>query len=162
MPGRVTRAPRVNRGMRTLAAFALASLLWIAALSTVCRARVDPDGTADALARRRMSAWRQSAGNPEWDLMARAFTAWSMAELAARDPNRRAGCLGVMDEIIAQTLADESRHGAERFLLPYGRGEKKSLFVDSEVTLMLGLRRLVEEKPEYRPLFAARVAAMEK
>ena len=89
--------------------------------------------------------------NPEWDFMQRTFLLLSLADLALDQPDRQAELIGLMDEIIAETLADEARHGHRYFLLSYADREafidpqERSIFVDGEIALMLGARRLVED-----------------
>lgn len=100
--------------------------------------------------------------NPEWDLMARTFTALSFANLALAEPTSRAAHLAVVDAVVRRTLADEQLRDDE-FLLPYVHRAEfrdsagRSLFVDGEVALMLAARQLVEPLPEYAPLLAHRV-----
>src|SRR5437867_2848542 len=153
--------------MRTFASLAVATLLWLLILPRLYRD--DPAQLGEALERRQLSLWsdpvergRLRAANPEWDFMGRAFVSWSMANLARSDPSQRAACLEVMDAVISQTLDEEARLGPAHFLMPYGSEVKQSLFIDGEIALMLGLRRQVEEKPSYQPLFAARVEKMAK
>ena len=102
----------------------------------------------------------------EWDFMWRSFTAWALVNQALRDPAGARARLEVVDEIIADTLRLEREKGFRHFLLPYGSARpfvsrpEGSQFVDGEIALMIGLRRLVEEKESYKPLLAARVDAM--
>lgn len=113
------------------------------------------------------SAARTREANPEWDFMGRTFLAWSAANLALREPARRAEHLAAMDQLIARTLELEAQHGFRYFLMAYGQGDgyvarpAGSLFVDGEVALMLALRRLVEDRPVDRALLQSRLALME-
>src|SRR6266581_2570012 len=100
--------------MRTFAALAAAALVWLAVLPHLYHP--SPGPMAAALARRQLALWsdpveraRLRASNPEWDFMGRAFTAWSMANLARAEPARRAEYLRSIDAIIAATLDDEAQ-----------------------------------------------------
>lgn len=104
--------------------------------------------------------------NAEWDFMGRSFLVWSLAEMALREPGAKQAYLRVIDEIVAETIRLEREQGIYFFLMPYARAgpfvqkPERSLFLDSEIALMLAVRRVVEDKPGYRPLLAERVAAM--
>ena len=104
--------------------------------------------------------------NAEWDFMGRSFLVWSLADMALREPAAKPVYLPVMDQIIGETLRLEREQGIYCFLMPYAKAQPfveqpaRSLFLDSELALMLASRRAVEEKAEYRPLLAERVAAM--
>jgi hypothetical protein len=106
------------------------------------------------------------AANPEWDLMARSFFVWSMAELATRDPSARKDALAAMDEVIADTRRLERERGYVYFLLPYGHnapfvvGPQTSQFLDGEIALMLASRSLVERRAEDLAELATRVQRM--
>ena len=98
--------------------------------------------------------------------MGRSFLVWSLADMALREPAAKPVYLPVMDQIIGETLRLEREQGIYCFLMPYAKAQPfveqpaRSLFLDSELALMLASRRAVEEKAEYRPLLAERVAAM--
>ena len=80
--------------------------------------------------------------------MGRSFVAWALANRALREPARAGEMLRGIDRILAGMLAVERAGGFRAFLLPYARGAFKSegsLFVDSEVALTCGLRRLVRD-----------------
>lgn len=116
-------------------------------------------------ARREAAVRSLRAQNPEWDFMARTFSAYALAELALAEPDRRAERLAAIDTLIAQTVADDAR-GPTWFLLPYGEAEPfrvlpaRSVFVDGEIALMMGLRRLVEEREDLRAPMAERLDAV--
>jgi hypothetical protein len=126
-----------------------------------------------ALEKGQLTLWREEAfaqdrrTNPEWDLMARTFTGYALANQALRDPAGRAARLAALDELIDDTLAQERDHGMEHFLLPYAQASPwleqpaRSQFLDGELALLLAARRLVEEKPAYREPLRERVAAIE-
>ncbi|MFT5681358.1 MAG: hypothetical protein ACI8RZ_002264 [Myxococcota bacterium] len=88
--------------------------------------------------------------NPEWDFMARTFLALTLAEHALADPTEAPRAIATLDAIITDTLAAEADHGAKWYLLPYAdradfEGEGRSLFVDGEILVMLGARRLIAD-----------------
>ncbi len=105
-----------------------------------------------------------SSLNPEWDLMQRTFSVLALAELALAAPDARQPALTAMDHLIENTLAREAAGGHEAFLLPYaGRAPfvqqpARSLFVDGELALMAGVRRLVAEHPGWAALQRQRVS----
>ena len=104
--------------------------------------------------------------NAEWDFMGRTFLVWSLANMSLRDPASAPGALKVMDQIIDETLKLERERGLYFFLMHYAQTRPfnvqpaHSLFLDSEIAMMLAARRLVEEKPEYKPLLQERVELM--
>ncbi len=88
--------------------------------------------------------------NPEWDFMARTFLSLTLAERALADPAEIPGALETLDAILTDTLAAEAAHGPTWYLLPYARqewfhGDGRSLFVDGEILVMLGARRLISD-----------------
>ncbi|MFH1467110.1 MAG: hypothetical protein ABIO70_22190 [Pseudomonadota bacterium] len=91
--------------------------------------------------------------NPEWDFMQRTFLVLSLADAALAEPARQPELLPVMDSLIDDTLAQIEAHGARWFLMdyvdraPFRNTQGRSLFVDGEVALMLGARRLVRDDP---------------
>ncbi|MGC4115765.1 MAG: hypothetical protein QM765_14425 [Myxococcales bacterium] len=109
---------------------------------------------------------RMRASNAEWDFMGRSFLAWSLANMALRDPTTQPKALAVIDQIIEETLRLEAEKGPEFFLMPYARRAPfvmqpaRSQFLDGEIALMLAMRRALEDKPQYRSLLAERVLLM--
>ena len=104
--------------------------------------------------------------NPEWDFMGRVFLVLALAEMSVREPVLQATNLATMDRVIDDTLRLERERTMHVFLLPYSKTRpfvqqpERSLFIDSEIALMLGARRLVVEKPELKPLMTERITAM--
>jgi hypothetical protein len=94
------------------------------------------------------------ATSDEWDLMGRTFTAWALANMALRDPEQRTVYLAALDRILEGTQKLVRDRGFRYFLLPYGKGRsfrtrpERSLFVDGELALVMGLRRLVSGEPD--------------
>lgn len=126
---------------------------------------------AAELAARHVDVWsraeeiaRMHEASGEWDFMGRTYVAWSLANMALRDPSRRDDYLAPLDRIIADTLRLEREHGLLYFLLPYARARPfvespaRSLFVDGEIALMLALRRLVAEDDAAKREFDLRAA----
>ncbi len=109
---------------------------------------------------------RMRASNAEWDFMGRSFLVWSLANMGLRQPADKAAYLQTIDRIIDETLQLEKQEGMCFFLMPYAKARPyiaqpaHSLFLDGEIALMLAARRVLEEKPEYKPLLTARTEAI--
>src|SRR5436190_3543979 len=103
------------------------------------------------------------ASNAEWDFMGRSFLVWSLANMGLREPALKPVCLETMDRIIEETLRLEKDEGMCIFLMSYAKTNSyvvqppRSLFIDGEIALMIGARRLLEEKAGYQPLLGERV-----
>ncbi len=133
---------------------------------------------ADAMAARFIHLWgdphrlddqvaQLAAINPEWDFMGRTYLVLALANMALRDPGREAELLDVMDAVIDDTLRREEAGGQETFLLDYATWSDfvdpsgRSVFVDGEMALMIGARRLVrDDRPELAAEGGARVERM--
>ncbi|MBN1417313.1 MAG: hypothetical protein JXP34_00975 [Planctomycetes bacterium] len=182
MPGRRTRI------LASIAAIVLATAVWLPALRLIFDP--DPDAffsggalppRARLLAERHLRMWRDPdlrrgeiermrIRNAEWDFMGRSFFVWSLANLAIREPARAPECVEVMDAIIGETIRIEDEGGVHAFLMPYGRSGRfvqsapgeppRSHFIDGEIALMLGMRRLVEEREDYRAPLRIRIDRM--
>lgn len=104
--------------------------------------------------------------NAEWDFMVRTYLVLSLANMGFRDPASRGTYLEIIDLIIDETIHLEQEYGIYYFLMDYARSgsfistTERSLFQDGEIALMLGARRLLEEKEAYRPLLTERVEMM--
>jgi len=109
---------------------------------------------------------RMRRSNAEWDFMGRSFLVWSLAEMGLREPSQKAAYLQVMDQIIEETIQLERDQGIYVFLMGYAKSRPylvqpaRSHFIDGEIALMLASRRMLEEKPEYRPMLTERVNQM--
>ena len=96
--------------------------------------------------------------NAEWDFMARTYLVLAFANLALAHPERRDLYLGKIDRIIETTLALESQRGMYFFLMPYASSAEfvmqpaRSTFIDGEIALMLGARRMVLDDPRLAEL----------
>jgi hypothetical protein len=130
---------------------------------------------AQALASRHLALWtqpdfkaaelgRMRRSNAEWDFMGRTFLALSLCEMSLREPASQAHWLAIVDDILAETLRLEREHGPFFFLMPYAQARPfvqqpvRSLFLDSEIALMLAARELVAPKPEWRGELTNRIA----
>lgn len=100
--------------------------------------------------------------NPEWDFMGRTFLVLALANLCFHNPNGQHRYLSVIDRIIDDTLATEAERGMHYFLMAYSRSRPfiqqppRSAFLDGEIALMLGARRLVEDDTRYAEIMNAR------
>jgi hypothetical protein len=144
----------MNRALKALAATLLALPLAATLTSAACtpstdawyEARIDDWSTGQA-----PPSYAEMRGqNPEWDFMARTFLALTLAEHALADPTEAPRAIATLDAIIADTLASEAEHGQGWYLLPYAQradylGTGRSLFVDGEILVMLGARRLIAD-----------------
>jgi len=172
----------LRQALRTAVALLVATLVWLPSLHLFF-ARNQHDAFVDRgiaprtseLAARQiqtllggptseLGAQHQASG--EWDFMGRTYVAWSLANMALRDPQAKASYLEKMDKIISETLAVEKDNGFQYFLLPYWRARPfvanppRSIFVDGEIALMLALRRLVDDNPEDKRALEERVSVI--
>jgi hypothetical protein len=108
------------------------------------------------------------AQNPEWDLMARTFLVLALADMALGSPRESGRFLAAIDRIVADTLAVERTRGQLAFLLPYaGSGRfsdpaARSLFVDGEIALMLGVRQIVRPRGDDALVLEQRARLVER
>ena len=175
---------RANRILAGLAALLLASAIWIPCLHFFFASPASdfhpPEGLslkARQLAARHLQLWtdpglreqelrRMRASNAEWDFMGRSFLVWSLAKMGLREPESKHLYLQTIDQIIDETVRLEKQDGMYFFLMPYAKTGRyvaqpeHSLFLDGEIALMLASRRILEEKPEYKPLLTERVNAI--
>ena len=166
--------PAVDDGpmslMRTFLLLLVATAVWIPSVHFVFRPGAPRELAPALAARQRVLALRDDnagqdvlrANNPEWDLMVRTFTVLSFANLALKEPDRKAEHLAVIDAVLDRTLRDEQK-GLDTFLLPYVHHDVfrdasgRSLFVDGEVALMLAARQLVAPREDLAPLLRERI-----
>lgn len=184
----VQTEPRVMTRLRQilagLAAILIAALIWLPCLhffftKPVSHFRQEQGLSPEArqLAARHLQLWtdqtlratelnKMRVSNAEWDFMGRSYLVWSLANMALRDPASKPLYLQTMDQIIDETLRLEKQEGMYFFLMSYAKDQPyvmqpaHSLFLDGEIALMLAARRVVEEKPEYKPLLTERVNAI--
>lgn len=120
--------------------------------------------TTPDLRNRELAQMRQL--NPEWDFMSRTFLILALANIALRDESRVPQCLQVIDLIIENTLIIEQEDGFREFLLGYGYADNwkvkppRSIFVDGEISLMIGARRMVADRADYQKMMVERIGIM--
>ena len=178
--------PRSKRILTGLAALVLAAIIWLPCLHFLFARPVSEfrearglSPKARELAARHLLLWtepalreqelrKMRASNAEWDFMGRSFLVWSLANMGLREPASKPLYLQTMDRIIDETLQLEKQEGMYFFLMPYAKGRNyvaqpaHSLFLDGEIALMLASRRVLEEKPEYKPRDKIKTPAGEK
>ena len=169
-----------------VAAFALAAALWLPCLHFCFRKPLSDfyqdQGTspkARQLAARHLHLWadparrqvelkRMRRSNAEWDFMGRSFLVWSLANLGLREPQAQTQYLEIIDQIIQETVRIEREDGIYAFLMPYAKARPyvvkpaRSLFIDGEIALMMGARRLLQEEPAYQAPMTERLNSIEQ
>ncbi len=151
--------------MRKTAALVVAAALWLPSLHLWFRP--DPAALARGLEARSIATEalaEMRATNAEWDFMARTYLVLAFANLALAHPERQATYLAQIDRLIDATLTAEAEHGMYFFLMPYARSAEfieqpaRSTFIDGEIALMLGARRMVRDDERYAALHRLRAA----
>ena len=172
----------LKRRLSEFFALGLASVIWLPSMHLFWRPRIAMGpATTDAIAVPMANSLENMWGsinsdhsaitpmrqvNPEWDFMGRTFFILGEANLALRRPDRKQRCLQAMDAILHDTIAMETEFGMEHFLLDYHRDNPwvetppASIFVDGEIALCIGARRLIEEDPLWRQPFQMRIAGI--
>src|SRR5262245_48588422 len=150
-----------------------ATLVWIPSVHFFYRP--EPKEIAGGLEQRALSMWSERAEldeaiarmrqtNAEWDFMSRTYLVLAFANSALREPERRKELLSAIDAIIDETLAIERSEGMHFFLMSYSKSSpfivqpERSVFIDGELALMLGARRMVAENAHYARLHRERAA----
>ncbi|SPE51094.1 conserved exported hypothetical protein [Verrucomicrobia bacterium] len=177
---------RMRQASLSLAAMAMATGLWLPCLHLVFRRPLSDfyqekgiSPKAKQLAARHLQLWTDPAlrqaelrkmrsSNAEWDFMGRSFLVWSLVNMAMREPQLKAHYLPVIDEIIQETVKIEQQDGIYAFLMPYAKNRPyvikpaRSLFIDGEIALMMGARRMLNEEPAYRKPMTERLNLIEQ
>jgi hypothetical protein len=180
----MSKAQFARKPLLAIVAFVIAASAWLPSMHLLFKPNLDDYVTettispkAQALASRHLALWsdpdlraveieKMRRSNAEWDFMGRTFFVLALANMALKQPEAKHEYLEIMDAIIDETIRLEQENGADYFLMAYARygpfrsSKGRSLFVDSEIALMLAMRRLVEEKMEYQPLLTERVETM--
>jgi hypothetical protein len=167
---KLTTSRRIGLGFVCLL---IATSVWMPLLHLVfkpgdgaLRSTVGIAPQARLLAQRHIDLWadspshqaeidRMRINNPEWDFMGRTYLVLSLANMCLREPEREDEYVTVMDRIIADTLKVVDREGIMHFLMDYARAGDfrqqpvRSIFLDGEIALMLGARRLIRENDAY-------------
>jgi Linalool dehydratase/isomerase len=173
-----------RRILQGLLALFLAAAIWLPSLHLFYSANVDDYFAEEGiglktrlLADRQLKLWtdpelraheiyKMRGTNAEWDFMGRSYLAWALANMALRDPGAKDTYLEVIDRIIDETIKLEEERGHLYFLMNYAKGNNfmiqpnRSLFIDGEIALMLGMRRIIEEKPRYEDEMRKRIDIM--
>ncbi|MCE5277805.1 MAG: hypothetical protein ABFD92_10700 [Planctomycetaceae bacterium] len=180
MDSPIRKTPFTGRNfLLTIITLPLAALLWLPCMHLLLRPTAGeldrpPGPMANGMLEYHLNLWTDPASrekevaairrsNAEWDFMARSYFVWAMGNAALRDPALAPRVLPIMDLIIDQTVDLEKKEGIYVFLMPYARSSPwimhppRSLFLDGEIALMMGLRRMVQEKPQYRTAMKERI-----
>jgi len=165
--------PLKRRLLLGAVSLAVATAIWMPLLhfvfiprQGVFRSQTGISPLAQQLARRHLDLWESPSrgqdveimrvNNPEWDFMGRTYLVLSLANMSLREPSLRAEYLPVIDRIIDDTEQLVARKGIHYFLMDYAREGRfiqqpvRSIFIDGEVALMMGARRLIEDNDRYR------------
>ncbi len=177
---------RLKRAGLALAAFLIAAAIWLPCIHFFYRTPVSDfyqasgiSPKARELAARHLQLWtepklrdlelqKMRAINAEWDFMGRTFLVWSLANMGLREPEMKTQYLPVIDQIIEETIKIEREKGIYAFLMPYAKDRPyfiqpaHSLFLDGEIALMMGARRMLQEQPSYKQPMTERLALIEK
>jgi len=169
-----------------LAAFLLATAIWLPCLHLFFRKPlsnlyqekgISPKATQ--LAARHLQLWTEPSlrqaelkkmrtSNAEWDFMGRSFLVWSLVNMGLRDPETKSRYLPIIDQIIEETVKIEQQDGIYAFLMPYAKDRSymikpaRSLFIDGELALMQGARRMLQEYPAYQQPMTERLKIIEQ
>ena len=168
-----------------LVALTLATAIWLPCLHLLFRKPLTDfcqekgvSPKARQLAARHLQLWTEPASrqvelkkmrssNAEWDFMGRSFLAWSLVNMGLREPESKAQYLPVIDQIIQETVRIETEEGIYAFLMPYAKARPymvkpaRSLFLDGEIALMMGARRMLQEEPAYKQPMTERLKLIE-
>ncbi len=169
-----------------LCAFAIAMAVWLPCLHFFYARPLSDfyqetgiSPKARELAARHLQLWTEPAlrtaelkkmrgSNAEWDFMGRSFLVWSLANMGMREPQMKEQYLPVIDQIIRETVKIEQQDGIYAFLMPYAKDRPymvkpaRSLFIDGEIALMMGARRMLQEEPAYKQPMTERLEAIEQ
>jgi hypothetical protein len=169
-----------------LVALALATAMWVPCLHLFFRKPladfyqekgVSPK--AKQLVARHLRLWteprlrqaelkKMRSSNAEWDFMGRSYLVWSLVNMGLREPETKAQYLPVIDQIIQETVKIEQEDGIYAFLMPYAKDRPymikpaRSLFIDGEIALMMGARRMLQEEPAYKEPMTVRLKLIER
>ncbi len=169
-----------------VAAVLLATAIWLPGLHLFFRKPLSDfyqehgiSPKARQLAARHLQLWTEPAlrqaelkkmrtSNAEWDFMGRSFLVRSLVNMGLREPQTTQQYLPIIDEIIRETVKIEQHDGIYAFLMPYARDRAyvvkpaRSLFVDGEIALMMGARRMLQEQPAYKQPMTERLNLIEQ
>ena len=176
----------LQKACLTLAALAVAAAIWVPCLHFFFRKPLSDfyqekgvSPKARQLAARHLQLWTEPSlrqaelkkmrgSNAEWDFMGRSFLVWSLVNIGLREPETKTEYLSIIDQIIQETVRIEQEEGMYKFLMPYAKDRPyvikpaRSLFIDGEIALMMGARRMLQEEPAYRQPMGERLKAIER
>src|SRR6266571_819674 len=130
---------RLKKASLSLAAFAVATAIWLPCLHLFFRKPVSDfyqekgiSPKAKQLAARHLQLWteptlrqvelkKMRTSNAEWDFMGRSFLVWALANMGLREPEAKLRYLTTIDKIIEETLKVEKQDGIYTFLMPYAK-----------------------------------------
>ena len=169
-----------------LVAFGLATAIWVPCLHLFFRKPLSDfyqekglSPKAKQLAARHLRLWTEPSlrqaelkkmrgSNAEWDFMGRSFLVWSLVNMGLREPETKAQYLPIIDQIIQETVKIEQQDGIYAFLMPYAKDRPymikpaRSLFIDGEIALMMGARRMLQEDTAYKEPMTERLKLIER
>ena len=169
-----------------LVALAVAAAIWVPCLHLFFRKPLSDfyqekgvSPKARQLAARHLHLWTEPSlrqaelrkmrgSNAEWDFMGRSFLVWSLVNMGLREPEARTRYLPIIDQIIQETVSIEQQDGIYAFLMPYAKDRPyvvkpaRSLFIDGEIALMMGARRMLQEEPAYQQPMTERLKQIER
>lgn len=171
--------------MRVAGALLIAALIWIPSLqflfTPAAASYAGASGVperARRMAARHLALWndprhradevdRMRRSNAEWDFMGRTYLVLALVNMGLREPAEVPRLLPVVDVIIDETVRVERENGFHHFLMAYAHdapfvvSPARSVFVDGELALMMGARRLLDERPALAEQMRERLAHME-
>jgi len=177
---------QLKKASLSLAAFAVATAIWLPCLHLFFRKPVSDfyqekgiSPKAKQLAARHLQLWteptlrraelkKMRTSNAEWDFMGRSFLVWSLANMGLREPQSTEQYLPIIDQVIQETVKIEQHDGIYVFLMPYAKDRPyvvkptRSLFIDGEIALMMGARRMLKEEPTYKQPMTDRLNLIEQ
>jgi hypothetical protein len=176
----------LRNACRALAAMVLATAIWLPCLHLFFQKPLTDfyndrgvSPKARQLAARHLQLWteptlrqaelkKMRSSNAEWDFMGRSFLVWSLVNMGLREPQLKDQYLPVIDQIIEETVKIEQQDGIYAFLMPYAKDRPyrvkpaRSLFIDGEIALMMGARRMLQEQSAYRQPMTQRLNFIEQ
>jgi len=93
---------------------------------------------------------------------------WALVNMGLREPQMMDQYLPVIDQIIHETVKIEQKDGIYAFLMPYAKDRPyrvkpaRILFIDGELALMMGARRIPQEEPAYKQPMTERLNIIEQ